>query len=314
MVLSQKRFDMAMVSVFALHLVQLVPHTEGGNMISLRTGCAVVLLLSASSMCSGGDTNSWGRILYTHYTESDVCNAPMSTFVLGTLGANETVKADFKRGTWYAVFRPSEAVRSITNAVGYMQADELFTNALPVGPIEGGVGSAPPIASSIENMPTLAQIREGTTKDYAIAIKGMTEDEKTAERLLKAQDKRLQLHGISPIEWLEVEEIYGINSKLTDLQQSELWRRYEGRRVEWTGEVYQVQDKDLYVRMNPLTEHYDIHISLVGMKDVLDRINKLKKGDTITFRGTFLKSATFAPVPLGYGEVVKLPPVQERHP
>ena len=273
-----------------------------------------MLLLWASSLCSGEDTSSWGQILYTHYAESDVCNAPMSTVVLGTLGANEAVKADFKSGKWYAVFRPSEAVRSITNAMGYMRAEDLFITPLPAGPIEGGVGFAPPVLSSIENMPTLAQIREATAKDNAITAKVMTDDEKADERLAKAQDKRLQLHGVSPIPWSEIEGIYGVNSTLTALQQSELWRRYEGKRVEWTGEVYQVQDKDLCVRINQSTETYDVHVSLVGMKDVLIRINQLKKGDIITFRGTFLNSATFAPLQLGYGEVVKLPPAQDRHP
>ena len=106
-----------------------------------------------ASLHSRADTNTWGQLLYTHYQSSEVHSAPLrQAVVCKSLVANETVKADFKSGNWYAVFKPSETVRSMSNTVGYMEAEDLFPTPLPSGPIAGGVGNSPAVATSIESM------------------------------------------------------------------------------------------------------------------------------------------------------------------
>ncbi|MEI6218571.1 MAG: hypothetical protein WCP86_06705 [bacterium] len=229
----------------------------------------------------------------------------MSSTVLWTLGANEAVKVDFKAEKWCAVFKPSEQVRCITNALGYMQLSDLFTNPLPVGPIEGGIGSAPPVAISVEEAQTLTQIRAVALNESATLKQEKTEDEKAEEQRLKTHEKNLRMHGLSPAQWSEMEELYGANSKLTDLQKSELWRRYEGRRIEWTGEFCRVaDDESLCIRMSQGTQSFDVNLKLVLTTAAQKRVKQLTSGEMIVFRGTFLSSDTWTPIRLGYGEIV----------
>jgi len=99
------------------------------------------------------DTNKWGKLLYTHYQSTKVYAAPASAAaVLRKLDANEAVKADFKEGSWYAVFKPSESIRSMANAVGYMEEDDLFPSPLQPDASAAGGGDCPPVASSIEGL------------------------------------------------------------------------------------------------------------------------------------------------------------------
>lgn len=260
---------------------------------------------SLSPLPSNESTNTWGQILYTHYMESDVYDAPMSSTVLWTLGANEAVKVDFKAEKWCAVFKPSEQVRCITNALGYMQLSDLFTNPLPVGPIEGGIGSAPPVAISVEEAQTLPQIRAAALNESATLKQEKTEDEKAEEQRLKTHEKNLRMHGLSPAQWSEMEELYGANSKLTDLQKSELWRRYEGRRIEWTGEFCRVaDDESLCIRMSQGTQSFDVNLKLVLTTAAQKRVKQLTSGEMIVFRGTFLSLDTWTPIRLGYGDIV----------
>ena len=126
-------------------------------MNSFRASCAIVVLVGASSLRAHGDTNTWGQILYTHYQSSKVYYAPsVAAAVRQRLGANETLKADFRIGNWCAVFKPSEQVGDIANIVGFMEVSDLFPYPLPAGPITGGVGSSPPVAASIESKERLS--------------------------------------------------------------------------------------------------------------------------------------------------------------
>lgn len=119
--------------------------------------CFALAVIGTTAQEAPAASNAWGQILYTHYGSSPVYHAPFAAAaVRQRLVANETVKADFKSkgdgGGWYAVFKPSECNRSITNAVGYMEEQDLFPAPLPPGPIAGGIGNAPPVTSSIEAM------------------------------------------------------------------------------------------------------------------------------------------------------------------
>src|ERR1039458_4621924 len=121
--------------------------------MTLTLAALLLLVPRFVPMPCSADTNTWGQILYTQYQSSKVYYAPVdAAAVRQTPLANETVKADFKSGKWYAVFKLSEQERSITNAVGYMEVSNLFTNPLPAGPIAGRVGETPPVAISIESM------------------------------------------------------------------------------------------------------------------------------------------------------------------
>lgn len=116
-----------------------------------------LVLIAAFLPCvTHASSNSWGRLLYTHYASSPLYHAPLNTAsVRKKLSANEVVKADFRNGKWVVVFKPSEQSNSMANAVGYMLDEDLFPEPLPPGPIADGVGEAPPVAYSIEQMTPL---------------------------------------------------------------------------------------------------------------------------------------------------------------
>lgn len=104
--------------------------------------------------------DAWGFIRYTHRPAS-IYYAPIrAAAVVGVLSSNETVKADFRSGEWYAVFRVTEAERNPANAVGYMKAADLFPD-----PPEGEPACSPLV--SIEEMETLRPPTRRASRDYA---------------------------------------------------------------------------------------------------------------------------------------------------
>jgi hypothetical protein len=130
-------------------------------MVKSKLSLVTMILSILGALNTHANTNTWGVCLYTRYQSSNIYHSPAAVAaVRGTLVANETVKADFKEGKWYAVFRPSEAVRSITNAVGYMMEGDLFQTPLPPGPIAGGVGEAPSVAFSMEKMDSIPVVKK----------------------------------------------------------------------------------------------------------------------------------------------------------
>lgn len=62
---------------------------------------------------------------------------------------------------------------------------------------------------------------------------------------------------ISDITWYDINDIYNLQSDYTELQKKEHWKKYEGKKVKWTGEVSEMGETfgtlTLQIKMNPDT-------------------------------------------------------------
>lgn len=262
----------------------------------------IVCVLGAGLLNAYADTNTWGTILYTRYQSSKVYHTPLTAAaVRGTLAANETVKADFKQGNWYAVFRPSEAVRSITNAVGYMEEEDLFPEPLPPGPIAGGVGDSPAVSLSIEKIRSIPPASKHTS--YVRSTSSQQQSPAVSQPQRAPAETYVPTSAIS---WREIDEIYSLKSEQTDLRKDELWKQYKGKKIEWTGNVTAVADSwgslTMQIKMNADTWTSDLIITL--KKTEKDKAIRFKEGDTVTFRGVLNRWGTVMPISLNEGEIV----------
>ncbi len=131
--------------------------------------------------------------------------------------------------------------------------------------------------------------------------KAVEDSEKKEQALLK----RVKEAPISDITWEEIDNIYNIKSKSTELQKKEYWKNYEGKKVKWSGTVTSVAETfgtlSLQVKLNPGTFTSDV---LVRLKET-ERKNgvRLKKGDLVTFVGILDDWGTIMPVTLDHGEI-----------
>src|SRR5687768_3878040 len=73
----------------------------------------------------------------------------------------------------------------------------------------------------------------------------------------KKSDSAAANQPISDISWRTIDSIYNLKHKETDLRKDELWKQFEGKRVQWTGRVSEVSQMfgsvNLQVKMNPDT-------------------------------------------------------------
>src|SRR5438874_1939499 len=86
-----------------------------------------------------------------------------------------------------------------------------------------------------------------------------------------------------PISWREIDSMYNLRSKNTDLQKDEAWKHYKGKRVTWSGQVTSVSDGwtglTLQVKMNPETFTSDLLIKL--KKAEKSKAAQLHQGDQV---------------------------------
>ena len=110
---------------------------------------------------------------------------------------------------------------------------------------------------------------------------------------------------LSDISWSEIDAIYNLKSKNTDLQKNEAWARYKGKKVSWSGTVSSVSDSlgslSLQVKMNPDTWTSDLLITLKDSQK--SRALSLKKGDSVTFTGILHRWGSLLLITLHEGEI-----------
>ena len=69
----------------------------------------------------------------------------------------------------------------------------------------------------------------------------------------------------SNVSWEEIDSIYSLSSKVTDLRKDEEWKKYKGKTVQWTGCVEEITKGmvgglRLCIKMNPKTFTFDLMI------------------------------------------------------
>lgn len=110
---------------------------------------------------------------------------------------------------------------------------------------------------------------------------------------------------IANISWSEIDRIYNLNNKTTELQKKEAWNNYEGKKVKWSGSVSSVAETfgtlQLQVKMNSSTFTSDVIISL--RSDQRQKALALSEGNNVTFSGILSDWGTLMPISLDDGEL-----------
>jgi hypothetical protein len=127
------------------------------------------------------------------------------------------------------------------------------------------------------------------------------------DNLLKSATTVVKEEVISDILWEDLDQIYNVDSKNTDLQKNELWKQFEGKRVKWKGKVTSVSNSFgslvLQVKMNQGTFTSDIIVTLKDSESA--KAIKLKQGDSVTFIATLKSWGTILPISMNEGEIVE---------
>ena len=114
---------------------------------------------------------------------------------------------------------------------------------------------------------------------------------------------------VSDTTWKEIDEIYNlVKSKKTDTQKAELWKDYEGKIVEWTGEVSDIKEGtfsgySLLIKMNKSTLTHDLNIGLDDSQK--EKVLKISKGDKVKFRGKLSNWGSILAITLSDGEILE---------
>lgn len=109
------------------------------------------------------------------------------------------------------------------------------------------------------------------------------------------------------VTWREIDAIYSLRSKSTELQKKGAWEKYKGKRVKWTGYVAEVGETfgslSLQVKMNGSTITSDVIVSL--RDNERPTAVKLAQGNKVTFGGVLEDWGTVLPISLSDGEIIE---------
>jgi hypothetical protein len=103
----------------------------------------------------------------------------------------------------------------------------------------------------------------------------------------------------------EVSRKFGSHSPLTEAQKREEWKKYQGRCVEWAGELSYVGDSfirgvTLGFKHDPRTLTYDVLVA--APDDARDAALRMKRGSHYTYRGTLKKyGGAVLPISMSWG-------------
>lgn len=128
---------------------------------------------------------------------------------------------------------------------------------------------------------------------------------------VKAEGERkasiVKSENVSDITWDEIDAIYRINSDYTRLQKNEYWKKYEGKKVKWSGEVSSITETFGQLVFQIKMRDYSMGSDLVVKfnKDEREKALKFREGDTVTFIAVLKDWGTIVPITLSYGEVVE---------
>ena len=105
---------------------------------------ASILLTGASAVQpSSAIGQEWGVVRYVHQTVNIRSGRTTDASIVGQLERGQSVKADFLRDNWFAVFALKESVRSQDQALGYVYAPLLKPDAPSAADLTGALGPLP---------------------------------------------------------------------------------------------------------------------------------------------------------------------------
>ena len=123
---------------------------------------------------------------------------------------------------------------------------------------------------------------------------------------IEADKKNLDSKSVSTIKWSELDQIYGIKSKKTNLQKDELWKKYQDQKVEWEGNVSSVGETlgslQVQIKMKSTTMISDVIVTL--KKSEKSKAVTFSEGDKIRFQGILNSWGTLMPISLKHGVII----------
>lgn len=118
--------------------------------------------------------------------------------------------------------------------------------------------------------------------------------------------ERAKAAPVSNLRWVEINSIYNLKSRYSDLQKKEKWKKYKGQKVKWTGWVSSVSDTfgtlTLQVKMNRSTFTSDVLLRLRDSEK--EKALRLNKGNSVTFIGILDDWGSLMPITLEQVEIV----------
>lgn len=122
----------------------------------------------------------------------------------------------------------------------------------------------------------------------------------------KAEAAASEKLPISDIKWMDIDKIYNTKSNYTDLQKKKEWKRFENKKVKWSGSVSSVGEMlgsiTLQVKMNMNTFTSDV---IVYLKDTeRTKAEAYSEGQPVTFTGVLKDWGRLTPITLKYGEII----------
>ncbi|MFK5922530.1 MAG: NINE protein [Verrucomicrobiota bacterium] len=150
----------------------------------------------------------------------------------------------------------------------------------------------------------LAEIKQ--RREAALAGQRKVESEK-ANAQRKAEIAKANAERVSNITWREFDSIYNLQSDATDLQKESEWKKYKGKTIQWSGEVFDIGESfgslTLSIKMNSDTFTFDLLVFL--RKEAKDDAISLRKGDPVTFQADLDSWGGLLPTNLKNGIIVK---------
>lgn len=112
---------------------------------------------------------------------------------------------------------------------------------------------------------------------------------------------------LSALQWAELDAIYDARSSYSDLQKNDIWKKYKGKRVQWSGQVVSVDDSwgslTVQIKMSPYTIISDVMLHLRSSER--NKALKLVVHGPVNYRGTLDDWGTLMPFSLTDGEIVQ---------
>lgn len=109
------------------------------------------------------------------------------------------------------------------------------------------------------------------------------QEKSAADKVVKA--KQITEMPISGISWNEIDNSFGVSSKLTNLQKDEEWKKFAGKKVQWTGKVNTIDEGmgglRMTVKMNSTTFTSDLRVDLNESEK--SKALALKEDDPVSF-------------------------------
>ena len=161
----------------------------------------------------------------------------------------------------------------------------------------------------------IAMIREREKKlkeaaDAEIAAKNAAAAETAAKNAAdlaqRKIDEEIKRNAPTDLSWTEIDAVYSLQSKTTDIIKDEKWKAYKGKRVRWTGTVSEVQ-KDIFGKYQILVKmrksSFVADVVLYAKEDQVDAMFKLSKGDSIIFDATLVEWGSLMPITANEGVI-----------